>query len=99
VKKISKDPGSTLNYSVDWAPSEDCEEEGPWLDEGDTIAASTWSATPAGLDEDDEDHTDTVATVLYSGGVLGTVYEVRNRITTAAGLIEFKTFQIAIEEH
>ena len=68
---FTKDPDAALDYGIDW---ED------WLN-GDTIATSTWTV-PAGLTEDSDSATATVATVWVSGGTAGTEYVLTNRIVT-----------------
>lgn len=69
---FQKDPGATLDYSVDWSE---------FLETGETITASTWTV-PSGLTTVTTSNTDTKATVWLSGGTLGQSYELVNRITT-----------------
>lgn len=76
-----KDPDSTLDYGWDWFE---------WL-EGDTISTSVWTV-PAGLTNVGEsgptvitEPEDKVTTsVFISGGVLGEIYTITNRITTSS---------------
>lgn len=86
----SKDPGATLDYSIDWSQ---------WL-AGDTIATSAWTVdngitgaryaiNPA----------NTVVTIWLSGGTLSSTYKITNTITTAAGRSQVQSFQIAIKAH
>lgn len=85
-----KDPDAVLPYRRDWAD---------WLAEvGDTIATSAWSVTPAGLTLGADFHTDTDATIWLSGGTDGVRYFLRNRITTAGGATDDKTFALIIGE-
>lgn len=74
--KYNKFPAAVLDYEMDWLA---------WLGT-DTISASEW-IVPDGLTLDSDTFTDTAATAWLSGGVEGEVYEVTNRITTAAGRV------------
>jgi hypothetical protein len=86
---IQKDPNAHLDYERDWTP---------WLaaDE-DTIVTSTW-IVPAGMTMTSESHTTTTATVWLSGGTVGESYTVVNRITTAAGRIDDRSWQFVIRD-
>lgn len=84
---FTKDPDAILDYAVDWSR---------WL-AGDTIAASVW-IVPAGLAKVSETNTATKAVVWLSGGSAGVAYTVTNRITTAAGRTEDRSFTIRVEE-
>lgn len=84
--KASKDPDETLDYGMDWRK---------WLG-GDTIASSTWSAT-AGITVGTDTFTNTMTTVWLSGGSVRQTYTVTNRITTAAGRIAERSFQVYVE--
>jgi hypothetical protein len=84
---FTKDPDAILDYAVDWSR---------WL-AGDTIAASVW-IVPAGLTKVTESNTPTKAIVWLSGGSAGQTYTVTNRITTAAGRTEDRSFTIRVEE-
>jgi hypothetical protein len=84
---FSKDPDAILDYAVDWSR---------WL-AGDTIAASAW-VVPTGLTKVSETNTATKATVWLSSGSAGQSYTVTNRITTAAGRTEDRSFTIRVEE-
>jgi TRAP-type uncharacterized transport system substrate-binding protein len=84
---FTKDPDAILDYAVDW---------GRWL-AGDTIAASVW-LVPTGLTNVSETNTATKAIVWLSGGSAGVTYTVTNRITTAAGRTEDRSFTVRVEE-
>jgi hypothetical protein len=84
---FTKDPDAILDYAVDWSR---------WL-AGDAIAASLW-IVPAGLTKVTESKTATKAIVWLSGGSEGQTYTVTNRITTAAGRTEDRSFTIRVEE-
>lgn len=89
MSAFTKDPNSVLDYQRDWSD---------WLATvDDTIATSTW-IVPPGLTKGAESKTDTTATVWLSGGTVGTSYDVTNRITTAGGRTDDRTFRISIRE-
>ena len=81
--RFTKDPEAVLDYQVDWSD---------WLDD-DTIDTSEWTV-PAGLTEDSDSNTYTVAKVWLSGGTSGTTYAVENKITTADGRTDERTIYI-----
>lgn len=80
-----KDPAARLNYSIDWVE---------WL-AGDTITLSEWTV-PEGLTEHGDIHGSGVATILLGGGVDGCDYRVTNKITTAGGLINLRSFVLQV---
>lgn len=85
-----KDKDSTLDYQFSW---------GDWLVD-DTIIASSW-VVPAGLTNSGSSFDDNNTVIWLSGGVLGEVYEVVNRITTLGttqNRVEDRTLTIAIVE-
>ncbi len=69
-----KDPDEVLDYEIDWSAR--------LLT--DTIVTSTW-VVPTGIVEDSTENTTTTTTIWLSGGTLGDVYEVLNRVVTAGG--------------
>ena len=84
---FTKDPNAVLDYSVDWSR---------WL-AGDEISASEWIVA-VGLTKASETNSPTKTTVWLSGGVAGQGYSVTNRITTAGGRTEDRSFTIRVEE-
>jgi hypothetical protein len=84
---FTKDPNAVLDYSIDWTR---------WL-AGDQIAAGEW-IVPSGLTKMADSKTSTSATVWLSGGTADQSYIVTNRITTAAGRTEDRSFTIRVEE-
>lgn len=85
-----KDKDSTLDYQFNWAA---------WLVD-DTIIASEW-IVPAGLTNSGASFDDSNTIIWLSGGDIGEVYEVVNRITTLGttqSRIEDRTLTIAIVE-
>lgn len=69
-----KDPDEVLDYQLDWSARLAV----------DTIATSTW-IVPANITKDSDSNTTTTTTIWLSGGTLGDLVEITNRITTAAG--------------
>jgi hypothetical protein len=87
----TKDPDATLDYPVDWES---------WLDD-DTISASEWvleDGLTIGTGDIAPSFTGTVATAFIAGGTVGTTYLVTNRITTAGGRIDDRSFRLKIKE-
>ena len=82
-----KDPNDVLEYQVNWAT---------WIG-SDTITESTW-VVPTGITKDSDSFTDTVTTIWLSSGTAGAIYELVNRITTAAGRIRDFTCVIKVQE-
>lgn len=78
-----KDPGSTLDYQIDWSV---------WLG-ADTISSSSWSV-PVGITEVSASNDTTSATVWLSGGTVGAVYSVTNTIVTAAARTAERTIEV-----
>lgn len=87
MSEFTKDPDDVLDYHIDWAA---------WLN-GDTIATSSW-LVPAGITKDSDSNTDETATIWLSGGTASTIYQVTNRIVTAAGRTKDQSIWIAIQE-
>jgi hypothetical protein len=90
LPQVNKDPNAALDYTIDWSD---------WLG-ADTIAASTWTvATPAGgLVSATPAITPTTARTWLSGGTAGQVVRVTNRITTALGRIDDRSFNVRLVE-
>jgi len=85
---FSKDPNALLDYTVDWSD---------WLTDADSISVSVW-VVPAGLTNDHDSSTGTAATVWLSGGTLGHNYRITNRITTALGRVDERSFNVSIQD-
>lgn len=81
-----KDPDAVLDYGCDWSD---------WLD-GDTLSTSSWTIAPAGLTKVSDSLTATTTTVWLSGGTVSTVYTVTNRIVTAGGRTEDRSFEVVV---
>lgn len=82
-----KDPDDILDYQVNWAAR---------LLSGEAITGSTW-VVPAGITQDDDEFTDTTATIWLSGGTAGTTYNVVSRITTDQGRQMDQTTRIKVK--
>lgn len=73
-----------LDYRLDWSA---------WLG-GDTISTASWTVT--GATKVTENSTTTTATVRISGGTPGVAATAKCTITTAAGLVEVRSIELAI---
>ena len=89
---LLKDPEAALDYVVDWGSE--------YLGD-DFVLSSGWTLQPAedgGLaivtDGFDAQH----ASVTLSGGVAGKLYRLTNRIGTAAGRSDSRSFTIRVEK-
>ena len=84
-KKFLKDPAAVLDYSIDWSE---------WLGT-DTISTSTWTVA-TGLTVGANQNANGITTVWISGGTAGSSYAVTNKIVTAGGRTDERTFYIAV---
>lgn len=75
---FNKDPNSVEWFGVDWSERL----QGDEVFAADTIASSSW-VVPTGLTQADAMSMTKAAGVKLSGGVVGTAYQVTNRIVTA----------------
>jgi hypothetical protein len=89
ARTYTKDPDATLNYGHGW---------GDWLETPDTIVGSLWLLAPDGLTQSGSTFTDTDTAVRLSGGTVGVTYTVTNRVTTAAGLVDDRSFRVWISD-
>ena len=90
MKRYDKDPDSVGKYTFDWSK---------WLAVlgSDTISTSTW-ILDSGLTNDSDSNTTTEASITLSGGSAGRNYTVTNRIVTAAGLTEDRSWIFRVVE-
>jgi len=87
---LLKDPNASLDYSVDWST---------YLEAGETLAGSAWQIDPAGaLAYAAVSFGATSATATLSGGTVGHVYRVTNRVTTSLGRIDDRSFILRVED-
>lgn len=84
----SKDPDSVIDYGVDWSR---------WLRDGETISTSTWLVED-GLTIEREAFSDTITTVVLSGGTVNTQYTITNRVVTSFGAIDDRSMKIKCRE-
>jgi hypothetical protein len=87
VDTFYKDPDAVLDYQIDWST---------WLG-SDTISTSAWTVQ-SGLTKGSDSKTDTTTTVWLSGGTAGQTYRVTNRIVTAGGRTDDRTFWVVVDE-
>lgn len=89
---LLKDPAATLDYAVDW---------GSEYLTTDTITSSEWAVHPdetGGLVIMASAIDANSTCVTLSGGMPGGIYQVRNEISTAAGLTDRRSIVIRVEK-
>lgn len=87
-----KDPGATLDYSVDWAAG--------YLD-SQTILASDWTVQPAeadGITVSAAIHTTTRTGATLAGGKPGHVYRITNRVIMSDTHSDERTLTVRVEQ-
>lgn len=89
-----QDPVAQLTYQIDWSS---------WLQSGDGISIGpTWTIFPTQLGAGTDlvivtsSYTATTATVVVKGGINGTFYTVKGKITTALGEVDARSIQFHI---
>lgn len=82
----TKDPDAVLDFMFDWSL---------WLSGGETITASTMTAS-AGINIDSSSNTTIRATAWLSGGTAGFPYTVTNHITTSLGRQDDRTITVRV---
>lgn len=87
IERRYKDPDEVVNFGIDWVD---------YLG-SDTITGSSWTV-PAGITQVSAVFTTTQATIKLSGGTLGSIYRVTNRITTSTGETVDQSIDIEIIE-
>lgn len=89
--ELTKDPDAVLDYTRDWTT---------YLG-ADTIATSTWivpTGITLGTGANAPTNNNTSATAWLSGGTLYSTYLITNRITTAGGRTDDRSFLLTIAE-
>jgi hypothetical protein len=81
-------PTSRKDYNFDWTD---------FLGE-DTISSSVVTVEPLGLTIDSTQTITPIVKTYLTGGVLGTDYKVKCKITTAAGIIDTADFILQVRE-
>lgn len=85
--RVSTDPDSDLDYTLDWAD---------WLSEvSDTISTSAW-IVDSGLVGHNESNTTTTTTTWLKEGTKCNTYKATNRIETVGGRTEDRTLIISV---
>lgn len=85
-----KDPASRVTYAIDWLP---------YLS-GEAIAQSVWTVAPdepGGIVASDEQSESTRTAASLSGGILGHVYTVSNRVTLSDGSVDRRAICLRVE--
>lgn len=83
------DPSTKVDYSIDWSD---------WLTAGDTVSTSVWEISPLGPTLSGSSMTSTSTATFIEGCVLGSVYRLTNRISTAQGRTDERSFVLRCEE-
>ena len=87
-----KDPGASLDYSVDW---------GAYYLNGTTIAASTWAVEPqepGGVAVIGSIAAPTRTGATLSGGAPGKLYRVTNHVTLSSGRSDERAIALRVED-
>jgi len=90
---LLKDPEAVLDYSIDWGAE--------YLAAGELLAESEWSVAPdepGGAVIAGNDFDATTSTVRVGGGIVGRLYALANRVTTATGRIDDRSIIIRVEK-
>ncbi|GAA4005165.1 hypothetical protein [Sphingomonas humi] len=88
---VLKDPGSALDYSVDW---------GLRYLTGDVLTESLWSVVPVesgGVTIDGSKFDSLSSTVNVSGGRPGKVYRLLNQVATSQGRQDSRSILVRVE--
>lgn len=88
----TKDSDEVLDFLLSWVAR---------LIDGDVIATSEWimpTPTDGGIVKDSDSKTDTTTTIWVSGGTVGKIYRVVNRVETGGGRIMDQTCLFKIKE-
>ena len=87
-----KDPQSRVDYGIDWSAG--------YLD-GQTIAESAWSVVPdesGGIAAEEASFDLNRTAVTLSGGIVGHVYSVSNRVTLSDGRSDDRSITLRVEQ-
>ena len=92
---VPKDPDSIVDYGRKWVD---------WLSESDSIIASQWiietteSPITLSIDSSGIDSNGDATFCWLSGGLVGMIYKLTNRITTNDGRTEDRTGILRVQE-
>lgn len=81
-----RDPNDNKPWSIDWTQ---------WLVSGDFISTSTWSA-PTGLTLSSSTFGTATTTIWISGGTVGEVYNVSNKITSNDNIVDERSIDFTM---
>lgn len=84
-----KDPGARLDYRLDWTDR---------LAPGVVLVASSWNASPEGLQLSDMSFEGPVALVWAAAGTAGHRYRLTNRVQFSDGSVDERTMLLRVEE-
>lgn len=90
-----KDPSAVVDYAVDWQLYGDSALAPPL-----TIATSAFTISPVeagGLLADAQTFEGKKAAVRLSGGIVGQIYQITNRITLSNGMTDERSFVVRVE--
>jgi len=85
-----KDPGATLDYSINWG--------GGYLQSGESLSSSIWTIFPTDMTQSSASNTASTASITVSGGSAGQIYQLSNRITTSQGRTDERSITIRVEQ-
>ena len=86
----AKDPDALLDYGFDWSRT---------LRSGETITASSWEVSPAGLTIQSSSVSGGRTTVWVSGGAVGMTYKLTNTVTISGRPLALqKTLRFSVDE-
>jgi len=88
---LLKDPGSVLDYAIDWGTD--------YLVD-DVLADSSWTVEPDeanGVQVQASAFDSTTATVTASGGVVGHIYQLTNHVELGSGLTDSRSVTLRVE--
>ncbi|MBB5705422.1 hypothetical protein [Sphingopyxis panaciterrulae] len=89
---LVKDPGTRIDYEFDW---------GAAYPAGQAIVESDWTVAPdeaGGIAVAATAHDLLCATAALTGGIVGRVYRVTNRVTLSDGQIDERSMSLRVEE-
>ena len=84
----ARDPADISEHRFDWSK---------FLGSGETVTSATVTAEPTGLTISEPVIAGSVVTVVISGGVTGSTYEVNCRIETSLGLTFERGADLSVE--
>ena len=96
----TKDPDETLDFIVDFAPltNSRANAESDWLASGDTISSHVVTvASGLTLSTSTITNSSTSVTLWLTGGTEGAKYPVEVDVTTAAGRVASRSFDVQVE--